>query len=140
MKKLLFGFILALLLMLSCAAFAEQTTTIMVYMCGSDISDDALEDVLEMQEGVSGDQGRGWSEPGTKAFSPGMESRASFRRASTAVSIWLKTASAISCCRQPSGSSPGSSAKKRNQVRASFLEIFMEAPSFRNVTDSFHFY
>ena len=56
MKKLLpFLFLLALLWAPLFSARAETTTTVMVYMCGSDISDDALEDVLEMQEGVSGD-------------------------------------------------------------------------------------
>ncbi len=47
---------LALLLLCACApARAETATTVMVYMSGSDIADDALADVLEMCEAGAGE-------------------------------------------------------------------------------------
>ena len=53
--RILYGTaVLILLLSLTAAVQAETTTTVMVYMCGSDISDDALEDVREIQNGLSG--------------------------------------------------------------------------------------
>ena len=55
MKKLLWILLLALLLTAASVAGAETKTTIMVYMSGSDISDDALSDVAEMYEGLHGD-------------------------------------------------------------------------------------
>ena len=55
MKKLLFILLVLLTLSGIALASAETKTTVMVYMSGSDISNDALSDVSEMIQGVQGD-------------------------------------------------------------------------------------
>ena len=56
MKKLIcFGLILMLALALCSAAAAEETTTLLVYMCGTDLQEDACEDLVEMAEVEAGD-------------------------------------------------------------------------------------
>lgn len=56
MKKALFCFLaLAFLLATGCAAAQEQTTTLLVYMCGSDMQEAACEDLYEMTEVEAGD-------------------------------------------------------------------------------------
>ena len=55
MKKLLFfAVLLAAVLALGCAS-AAQTTTLLVYMCGTDIQEDACEDLYEMADVEAGD-------------------------------------------------------------------------------------
>ena len=55
MKKLLFPvLLLAFVLALGCAS-AQQTTTVLVYLCGSDMQDAACVDVAEMAEVEAGD-------------------------------------------------------------------------------------
>ena len=56
MKRLIAVIITTLLLLVLCAwASAENSTTILVYMCGSDLSDAACEDIYEMAEAEAGD-------------------------------------------------------------------------------------
>ena len=56
MKKIVcFGMILLLALALGCAAAAEETTTLLVYMCGTDLQEDACIDLVEMAEVEAGD-------------------------------------------------------------------------------------
>ncbi len=56
MKKLIcFGLILMLALALCSAAAAEETTTLLVYMCGTDLQEDACIDLVEMAEVKAGD-------------------------------------------------------------------------------------
>ncbi len=49
MKKLLFCvLVLAAIIALGCASAANETTTLLVYMCGADIQEDACTDIYEM--------------------------------------------------------------------------------------------
>ena len=54
-KKLCISLILVTALMLGCALAAEQTTTLLVYMCGTDLQSDACIDLVEMAEVEAGD-------------------------------------------------------------------------------------
>lgn len=54
MKKILIGILLILALVIGTAA-AEETTTLLVYMCGTDLQDAACEDLVEMAEVEAGD-------------------------------------------------------------------------------------
>ena len=56
MKKIT-GFLLTLLLVLvlGCALAAADTTTLLVYLCGTDLQDAACEDIVEMAEVEAGD-------------------------------------------------------------------------------------
>ncbi len=57
MKKIALLLVLMLLgSSLSFATAAEQTTTVLVYMCGTDLQDAACEDLIEMAEVESGGQ------------------------------------------------------------------------------------
>ena len=47
--------VLALLPVLGCAAAEEKTTTLLVYMCGTDLQSDGCEDLCEMAEVEAGD-------------------------------------------------------------------------------------
>lgn len=56
MRKIVcFGMILLLALVLGCAAAGEETTTLLVYMCGTDLQEDACIDLVEMAEVEAGD-------------------------------------------------------------------------------------
>ena len=56
MKKLIFCIVLIVCaLALSGASAGEKTTTLLVYMCGSDIQEDACEDLYEMAGAETGD-------------------------------------------------------------------------------------
>ena len=50
MKKIICALALMLALCLGCALAAAETTTVLVYMCGTDIQEDACEDLIEMAE------------------------------------------------------------------------------------------
>ena len=51
MKKMLcFGLALLLALILGCALAEAETTTLLVYMCGTDLQEDACQDLVEMAE------------------------------------------------------------------------------------------
>ena len=55
MKKLVFCIVLIVCaLALSGASAGEKTTTLLVYMCGSDIQEDACEDLYEMAGAETG--------------------------------------------------------------------------------------
>ena len=55
MKKLLVFAVAVLLMMVLCgAACAEQTTTLLVYMCGTDLQDAACEDLVEIAQVEAG--------------------------------------------------------------------------------------
>ena len=56
MKKLICcGLILLLTAVLGCAFAAGETTTLLVYMCGTDLQDAGCEDLAEMAEVEAGD-------------------------------------------------------------------------------------
>ena len=56
MKKMICCILIALLAMLlGCAVAAGQTTTLLVYMCGTDLQDAGCEDLVEMAEVEAGD-------------------------------------------------------------------------------------
>ncbi len=56
MKRWITGAVIALLMLAVCAwASAEASTTILVYMCGADIYEDACMDIYEMAEAEAGD-------------------------------------------------------------------------------------
>ena len=56
MKKIVcFGLILLLALTLGCALAGNATTTLLVYMCGTDLQDAGCEDLVEMAEVEAGD-------------------------------------------------------------------------------------
>ena len=55
MKKILFLAVLAACLLILGCASAQQTTTLLVYMCGGDIEEDACEDLVEIAEVEAGD-------------------------------------------------------------------------------------
>ncbi len=48
MKKIICALALLLALCLGCALAAAETTTVLVYMCGTDLQEDACEDLIEM--------------------------------------------------------------------------------------------
>lgn len=48
MKKIICALALVLALCLGCALAAAETTTVLVYMCGTDLQEDACEDLIEM--------------------------------------------------------------------------------------------
>ena len=54
-KTLCFGLILLLTLVLGCALAGGETTTLLVYMCGTDLQEDACYDMVEMAEADAGD-------------------------------------------------------------------------------------
>ena len=57
MKKLLvFGIAVVMALMLGMALAAAETTTLLVYMCGTDLQEDACEDIYEMADAYTGDE------------------------------------------------------------------------------------
>ncbi len=49
------GFVLLLVLVLGCALADAETTTLLVYMCGTDLQDAGCEDMAEMAEADAGD-------------------------------------------------------------------------------------
>lgn len=55
MKKILFGGLLLLLVLLLGCAAAEGHTTLLVYMCGTDLQSDACDDIIEMADVEAGD-------------------------------------------------------------------------------------
>ena len=56
MKKTVCCFLgLLLALLLGCAAAGAETTTLLVYMCGTDLQEDACEDLIEMINAETGD-------------------------------------------------------------------------------------
>ena len=56
MKKIICsGLIFLLLLILGCALAEAETTTLLVYMCGTDLQEDACADMAEMAEANLGD-------------------------------------------------------------------------------------
>ena len=56
MKKLICcGLLLLLALALGCAAAQAETTTLLVYMCGTDLQSDACEDLYEMADAENGE-------------------------------------------------------------------------------------
>ena len=56
MKKLLCGMLMALLLCaLGCASASGETTTLLVYMCGTDLQDAGCEDLAEMADAEADD-------------------------------------------------------------------------------------
>ena len=54
-KTVCFMLVLLLALMLGCAAAGEETTTVLVYLCGTDLQEDACTDLVEMAEVEAGD-------------------------------------------------------------------------------------
>ena len=50
MKKIICMLALTLALCLGCALAAAETTTVLIYMCGTDLQEDACEDLIEMAE------------------------------------------------------------------------------------------
>ena len=50
MKKIICALAVLLVLCLGCALAAAETTTVLVYMCGTDLQEDACEDLIEMAE------------------------------------------------------------------------------------------
>ena len=55
MKKACIGFAVLLALLLAVAAACAETTTLLVYMCGTDLQEDACQDLVEMAEVEAGD-------------------------------------------------------------------------------------
>ena len=56
MKKIVFAsLLLAMLCLFGCALAQGETTTLLVYMCGTDLQDAACEDLIEMAEVEAGD-------------------------------------------------------------------------------------
>ena len=50
MKKIICALAVLLVLCLGCALAAAETTTVLVYMCGTDLQEDACEDLVEIAE------------------------------------------------------------------------------------------
>ena len=55
MKKVCCGLIFLLILVLGCAAAQTETTTLLVYLCGTDLQDAACEDLAEMADADAGE-------------------------------------------------------------------------------------
>jgi len=56
MKRIIFGCaVLISLCLLGYASAGEKTTTILVYLCGTDLQESACDDLIEMAEVEAGD-------------------------------------------------------------------------------------